>query len=60
MWSITLYLILGSRSNSVEVHKSTIVTGYARLWQIDWEEIGRSEKSWDIVLQKSTYSCDLL
>lgn len=36
------------------------VTDYARLWQIDWKEIGRSGKNWDIVLQKSTYSFDLL
>jgi len=45
MRSITLYLILGSRSNSVEVQKSTIVTGDARLWQIDSEEIGKRGKS---------------
>lgn len=45
MKSITLYLILGSRSNSDEVRGSLIVMGGAHLWRIDRGEMGRNGKS---------------
>lgn len=53
--SITLYLIHGSCSNSVEVRGSVIVTGGARLWRIDRGEIGREAARLEISSCKNLF-----